>query len=1053
MRYFLIAIGLLAALGCKPSPPSAKAFQIQSRDQLIGGRRALGEVGDFKISNGLIQAIVQNIGTSRGFGAFGGSLIDVDLVRGGKSSGATGVEGNDHFTEMFPAFFLKAVEPSKVEVLADGSDGNAAILRVSGRGGDFVSIVNGLNDLVIPKVPLDYSVDYVLEPGKQYLKIIVTVTNSDPSKDAIFPLTIPFGFVTLLGEGQGLFVPGQAGYDMRYHLDDVYKRMSKLDALPGEVTSMVTSEGQGVSYAVAANPRGATYMLQNPDYYPGLKPDSMLIPIASKSFLGTFWGKPPSTMKPKQSYSYSGYLAVGGGDVASVQRIIYDIEEPMGRQPVKTGNISGRVTEAGTAKRLTGISVVLQNEAGEYVSQARTREGGLYTAPVPPGRYRAYAVDSVRSVAKSDYVEVTEGGNTELWLQMEEPAILSVIVRDEQGRKLPAKVSVEGTYSHSGVEPPRTFLYDLKVNERFRPTDFLPDEAAKAETRRYLETFFFTAHGQAQRSVRPGSYRVYASRGPEYQLASQEVELKAGQATQVELKVVSAFTTPDWISGDFHVHSVNSIDSDMSLPERVISYAAEGVDYAVSTDHNYVTDFKPTIEAQGLADWLHSSVGIELTSLEMGHFNAYPVKLEPGPVTHGSFRWFLRPPGELFAQLRGMGSVPEQTVVQVNHPRDTILGYFNAFNVGVYTGTPIPNDSSFKVDTNPLPDGTMSPYHPSQFSLDFDALEIFNGKRSDLIRSYRIPQVPPEGPEPSLPKCAVGVAQTENCIPAPGEILHDVVKVPDGNGGERIILNPHYPGGMDDWFTLLSQGRRFTGMGNSDSHGPSGEAGLPRTYLNIGESANGSMRGMSVPAAMAAIHEGKAVVTNGPFFEVWVNGKPIGSDVVAADGTIDVRVKVQAASWVDVKRVVLLRGGRDAVQPVMLDTWMVEDSTEPLRLDGTKQYTGIPDDSYLVVEVYGDKSMWPVFAPDEVESIQITDAVGALAGNFGFGSKVGKYRPVLLHTVTPYGFSNPIRITRTMKSGLTIRKPISLMNHADKFQPRTLNDLRRLYGAFHSDPH
>lgn len=1051
MRQFSLAV-LLALTACKPAPPAARAFQIQSREELIGGRRALGEVGDYKISNGLIHAIVQNVGTSRGFGAFGGSLIDVDLVRAAKVSGATGVEGNDHFTEMFPAFFLQAVEPAKVEVANDGSDGNPAVLRVSGRGGDFVSIVKSLNGDLIPPLPMDYTVEYILEPGKQYLKIVVTVTNADPVREAGFPLAIPFGFVTLLGEGQGLFVPGMAGYDMRYHLADVYKRPSKLEALPGEVTSMVTSEGQGVSYAIAANPRGASYMALNPDFYPGLKPDSMLIPLASKSFLGTFWGKPPSVMKPKASYSYSGYLAVGGGDVASAQRIIYDIDEPMGRKALKTGTLSGRVTEAGTQQRLSGISVVLQNEAGEYVSQARTREGGLYTAPVPKGRYRAFAVDSVRSVAKSDYVDVTEDGHAQVWLQMEEPAALSVTVRDERGRQLPAKISVEGTYEHSGVEPPRDFLYDLKVNERFRPSDFLPDEAAKPETRRYLETSFFTAHGNAQRAIRPGTYRVYASRGPEYELASAEVTLNAGQTTEVQLKVKQAFDTPDWVSGDFHVHSVNSIDSDMSLRERVTSYAAEGVDYMVSTDHNYVTDLAPTLEAEGLSDWLKSSVGLELTSLEMGHFNAYPVKLDPGAVTHGAFRWFRRPPGELFAQLRGMGSDPTRTVVQVNHPRDTVLGYFNAFNIGVYTGAPLPNDSVFKLDIDPLPDGSVSPYHPSQFSLDFDALEIFNGKRSDLLHSYRIPLVEPEGEAPKLPNCPLNAPQTENCIPAPGEILQDVVKVPDGMGGEKTVLNPHNPGGMDDWFTLLSQGHRMTGMGNSDSHGPSGEAGLPRTYLRIGASANGSMRGMSEAGAIDAIHSGKAVVTNGPFVEAWVNGEPIGSDVVAPDGSIDVRVRVQAAGWVDVKRVLLLRGGVDAPQPVLLDTWQVGESTQAVRIDETKRYTGIPDNSYLVVEVYGDKSMWPVFTPDEVESIQITDAVGALAGSFGFGSKTGKYRPVLLHTITPYAFTNPIRITRSLKQALKVSKPVSLMNHDDKFVPRTLNDLRRLYGAFHSDP-
>ena len=128
----LLLFSLLGLAACSKSTPPARAFQIETRSELIGGKRALGDVeqsvtnatdliggarasgaeGDFKLTNGVIHAIVQNVGTSRGFGSFGGSLIDLDLVRGEGSSSAQGVQGNDYFTEMFPAFFLTAVEPS-----------------------------------------------------------------------------------------------------------------------------------------------------------------------------------------------------------------------------------------------------------------------------------------------------------------------------------------------------------------------------------------------------------------------------------------------------------------------------------------------------------------------------------------------------------------------------------------------------------------------------------------------------------------------------------------------------------------------------------------------------------------------------------------------------------------------------------------------------------------------------------------------------------------------------------------------------------------------------
>src|SRR4051812_31619368 len=89
----------LTALSCTKPVQPATAFKVNSRADLVGGQRALGEIGDFKLSNGVIHAVVQDVGTSRGFGAFGGSLIDLDLVRGTPTNATRGPQGNDYFTE------------------------------------------------------------------------------------------------------------------------------------------------------------------------------------------------------------------------------------------------------------------------------------------------------------------------------------------------------------------------------------------------------------------------------------------------------------------------------------------------------------------------------------------------------------------------------------------------------------------------------------------------------------------------------------------------------------------------------------------------------------------------------------------------------------------------------------------------------------------------------------------------------------------------------------------------------------------------------------------
>jgi hypothetical protein len=1065
MRVVSLAFFAAVLTSCAKTTPPARAFQVKSRTELIGGKRALAEVGDFKLSNGIIHAIIQDVGTSRGFGSFGGSLIDVDLVRGTQGTPAEAPRGNDYFTEMFPAFFLTAIEPSKVEVLADGSDGAAAIVRVSGSSGNFLSLIKALTDVVDPKQKLDYTCDYILEPGKQYLKIVTTVSNPTTT-DAAWGLSVPFGFVTLLGEGQRLFVPGQAGFDMRYHLEDtVYKRPASLNALPGEVTQLWATEGDGVSYALAIgrNPEG-TYLDGKPEY-PTAKPDSMLIPVASSSFLGSFWAKAPATLPPKASFSYTAYLAVGSGDVASVQQIIYDvrdsIQRPNGKEYVlrdKTpyGWLSGTVRETPTGIPLGGVSVVIQDEGGFYVSQATTNADGTWRAPVQPGKFRAYAVDPIRTVARSEeLVAVGEGESARIDLRLEQPGYLQVVVRDEAGRALPAKISVEGvTENDDGTRPPRRFLYDLKVGERVRPSDLRRDEPGNADTQRYLERVFFAPHGAAGQALKAGTYTVYASRGIEYDLPSQTVTIEAGKTTDVGFTLKHVLKTPGWISGDFHVHSVKSVDSDMALTERVISYAAEGVDFLSSTDHNYVADYRPAIDGLKLNDWVRAVVGLELTSLEMGHFNAFPLLVQPGPVQHGSFRWFFRPPGELFAQLRGLGVDPQKTIVQVNHPRDPILGYFNAFNFGTFEGAPIPPTSSIHLDTSPQPDGTPSPYHPSNFSLDFDALEVFNGKRFDIMFNYRIPERVPEGPEPKIPFCGPGEPTTTECIPPPGEVLLELSKLEVPGQPTKYFKQPAYPGALDDWFTLLKQGRHITATGNSDSHGAKAEAGLPRTYIHVGASADSSMRGLDEAAVFDALRAGDAYPTNGPIIEVFeVNGQGMGRTVVAGDGVVDVKIVIKAAPWIDVQRVVVRRGGKDqGDSPEVLDVIPAKQTTEPERLNVTKRYTDLPDGSFLVIEVSGDRDMWPVHTPYEFPSLEISDAVGVIGGSFGFGDKHGKYKPRKAQRVTPYAFSNPIWVDRTLKQALLPAKRRLPVSNDQPFTPRSIPDLRKLFHAFHSDP-
>jgi len=103
--------------------PLAIAREVTQRSELVGGPRALGDLGDVLMQNDRIRVVIQAPGFSRGFGVYGGSVIDADLRRPSEPGNSLDAEGFDAMGEVFPAFFLQAVAVDEVEILDDGSDG------------------------------------------------------------------------------------------------------------------------------------------------------------------------------------------------------------------------------------------------------------------------------------------------------------------------------------------------------------------------------------------------------------------------------------------------------------------------------------------------------------------------------------------------------------------------------------------------------------------------------------------------------------------------------------------------------------------------------------------------------------------------------------------------------------------------------------------------------------------------------------------------------------------------------------------------------------------
>ena len=188
--------------------------------------------------------------------------------------------------------------------------------------------------------------------------------------------------------------------------------------------------------------------------------------------------------------------------------------------------------------------------------------------------------------------------------------------------------------------------------------------------------------GKVRADLYPGKYRVYAGRGFEYSLESAELSLAPGQSS-----VLPTFTlehqvpTEGLVSCDPHLHTLEFAGhGDATLVERLVSLAGEGVELAVSTEHNKHIDYSKEAHRIGAAKWFTSVLGCEVTTSQ-GHFNSFPIV--PGsPVAESK----LRPWEQIFANIY---QTPGVKVCILNHARD-IHGGFTPLGEEVFdplTGT------------------------------------------------------------------------------------------------------------------------------------------------------------------------------------------------------------------------------------------------------------------------------------------------------------------------------------------------------------------------------
>jgi len=1053
-RSSLVVAAALAA-GCTGNAaPHSRAERIGSLDDVIGGPHAIGQIGDYLLENDKIRLIISDTGVTndpktttlgRVNTIYGGSLVDADLRR----VGGDGAKGNDQLAELLPGFLFTVIDPTDVCIpttegvcpppppipgepapsfqLRDGSDGKAAEVMVTGTGNDLLQMVALLNTGLMFPSNLAFTVTYRLEPGKSYVEIETTIENTSAGahpfpylqpqeiKDLGFDvpgvenlqLSVPMGMLPLFGGEQELFAPGRAGFNVKYAIEDTYKIAGGFPAFPGMVADFVATKGEGVSYGLAVPASPNNYVNKYSSGYPqqDVTPFSVMLPFTYAGVAGVYEYDPPANLGPNERFSYTTYFVIGRGDVASVLDTIYEIRN----QP--TGTFGGHVVDNLTGAQIAKASVLVLDGSGQPIDQAETDDGGAFLAHLAPGDYQYIVVTDDRLITAPRPVTIVAGQQatpdedrdgkrvTTGLIKVEPPATLVVASVDELGRHAPAKIQLIGrkTPPSPGADP-RGYLYDLRYGERVRPTAFDGGD-------RFIEGAWWTKDGRLETKVRPGSYDLVVSRGPEYEVTTVPLELVAGQFAAKQVSLVRAYDSPGWVAGDFHIHAAPSTDSGLPIDKRVFSCAAEGLEVAVATDHNYITDYAPVIAASGLDPWLVGIPGVELTTFEMGHFIGYPLRVDAGSTRGGEYRWANQPPQVLFDTLRDHGTDPANTIVAVAHPRQQVLGYWAQFFVDQDTAEPY-------TPTGIL--GVFAPYGmefaPENYSSDFDAVELLTGRRIEDVHTFRAPTPLPPGPFPD-PQ------------PVPGEIVV-------GNDGR-----PKFPGVVETWFTMLDRGHTATGMGTSDSHGLIGkEPGYARTLLFVGKGKD-TPGGFDRADVINAIRDHHAITTNAPFLEMTTGSAIIGDTVTGPSHVIEIRV--HAPSWAKVDTLTIYSNST-VLQTIPIPAGQATEFSTSITVAPAQ-------DAWVVAEVTGSGNMFPVLSPTEFPPLDATVIITALSIGLDLSSLplTSSLKPERVHQSAPYAITNPIWIDIAGDGWTPPKSPLPRV----KPSHRVLPDVRAQFDA------
>jgi hypothetical protein len=823
--------------GDKPPPiPTAKARKAKNIDDLLHGPLARSSEGDYVLENDLLRVIIQKPGRNWfGVGTYGGNIIDASAKH------ADGSFNPDHLEEFVTGVNIENTPNyTEIDIRNDGSDGEPAVICASGPD-DLLEIVNPSSQLrdqgfSFPDsaddrdLPVDIETCYSLAADEPWVKLDTTISNT--STDALSIYMVEY----LSGSGEVEAFQPYAGFgEPQLTLSCPETSLVACDAGQCDQCNYLAFTGKdgaaGVSYGLIHEEPGST----------SFSNFGVNVLILGQAIVDlALGGSAPNFEIPAQGeISLRRYFAVGDGNASSIGDIRNRING------IVTGDLSGTVTSGGDPLADAGVAVFQTIDATTQpptlfmASHSRTDTDGHYAMTLPPGEYQvqAYAEGYLYASEEPALVAITDAGTSEQDFELPAPGYLQVSVTevvsggpDEPG---PAKLQVVG-FDPSPPLKNSVFIFEAGVFGD--DADLVPFGVTAVE--------FIDRSGISDVvTVEPGEYQVVVSRGPRYSTYKQNITIASAKITEVSAEITRVVETPQVISADFHVHSIDSVDAEVTRAERVATYLAEGMDFFTPSDHDMRVDFTDTLADMDVADLIGTAPSSEISPDDYGHFNSWPVTVDSSLISGGSIDWGRgAAPGMDFPEYGSYGLSPAEifvtalddpleNIIQINH----IASHFSSNGLAIDTGL-TPPQSQIDLSTRRL-----DPNLGNAFDDGFDALEVWIGT--------------------------------------------------DGLNG---IFDQFLGQNAGDWFNLINQGLVRTAVANSDSHDRRITYISTRNLIASAETDPGRLSDIAEDLA-ATVAEGKVAGSNGPFISINATASYLGTTRTAGLG-LDERLLLPISS-------------------------------------------------------------------------------------------------------------------------------------------------------------